>query len=1053
MPATLYLTPSIAAARVHLANEVAALQRRDRFTPVHILLPTAEATRQVRRSLGDVVAIRLLRFPGLCQALLDQAAAAGLGDTPRLASNAEARRVLRLVLDEMHQSGELSTFAPVRDKPGMVRALLDWLAEVQSQAITQERLEEQARRSQSERDRQLGVVYRRYTTALEARGCADQAGLPLATARVVNALPDFRGPCQRLFVLGFDQFSPARLALLAALAKRLEELAVYLLWDESRERDDLALSRLRSTRESLRAAISPREIQLTDGEAPPSGLAELKHALFQLDPAVQTATADGSIHLVAAPSREAEVRWVIRHVKRLLLEGRAQHDDILVAAPRPATYRHLVRAVAEEYGVQVHMRQPLLGNPAVAALFALLELAPDFPRRAVLDALRCPYTHGLLDEEQIGLLDRLTRERPVLSGKEQWLDALQPVPATLDHEDEDRQAPLLAGSLTADELAAIRDGLERFFSAVTPPAGEHDYGQYSLWLQHLILGERGGQESDEPAECTEINIAQALALDCDRERARRDQEAIGEVLSATRRLQQLAAFALRPGGITWEQYRAELQELVAGRRLSDDAGIRFGALDAARGVQYDHVFVLGLAEGEFPGLPAPDPLYSPAERQSDELGLLKPEPAASASLWWQVVSCATRQLTVLRPRFDENGALWAASPYWQEIVRRAPWLHGQIEQPPAAGLPAAEDAASEAELLTTLAATGAAPQEPHLAGHWRWLLQAQTTSAKRASWAPPGEHEGVLRSPGVGAILRRRFGPDCRWSASRLGLYGTCPYRFFARAVLALEPRQEPEFGMDSLQRGSLLHAVLENLYGRLTEAGLWPCPAQQEEILRHLDAACEAVFAGAPLRYHFRPGALWQQEQEELRRLLRALVKWECCQMGLAFHPYLQETRFGEADASLPPLTLKSQDGTSFLLRGIIDRIDQGGSYGLRVIDYKTGSSSYSRNDMAKGLAFQACLYAVAAERLLQVGPVRESRYLHIPSPDAGSPLVFSEGATQDALVQQVVDVAARFIQRIQSGLFPCAPAKACPKHCEYAGLCRADRHAKAKARQVPSP
>ena len=81
----------------------------------------------------------------------------------------------------------------------------------------------------------------------------------------------------------------------------------------------------------------------------------------------------------------------------------------------------------------------------------------------------------------------------------------------------------------------------------------------------------------------------------------------------------------------------------------------------------------------------------------------------------------------------------------------------------------------------------------------------------------------------------------------------------------------------DFQSRGSLLHAILERLYKRLTSAGLAPSPEDQDGILACLDDACAALLPLAPARYGFRPGPLWEHEQAETRRQLRALVAWEC--------------------------------------------------------------------------------------------------------------------------------------------------------------------------------
>ena len=83
-------------------------------------------------------------------------------------------------------------------------------------------------------------------------------------------------------------------------------------------------------------------------------------------------------------------RRAILEVKRLLMAN-SSPAEIAVLAPDPRIYRSLVRAVAAEYGVPIQYYLPLMDNPAVATLAALLNLNPDFPWWETLDILRSRY--------------------------------------------------------------------------------------------------------------------------------------------------------------------------------------------------------------------------------------------------------------------------------------------------------------------------------------------------------------------------------------------------------------------------------------------------------------------------------------------------------------------------------------------------------------------------------------------------------------------------------------------------------------------------------------
>jgi ATP-dependent helicase/nuclease subunit B len=328
----------------------------------------------------------------------------------------------------------------------------------------------------------------------------------------------------------------------------------------------------------------------------------------------------------------------------------------------------------------------------------------------------------------------------------------------------------------------------------------------------------------------------------------------------------------------------------------------------------------------------------------------------------------------------------------------------------------------------------------------------------RQSWSHAPAYEGVLGAADILADLRERFGAKHSWSASRLNRYGNCPYGFFAQHVLKLDEQSEPEEGMDVMQRGSLLHGILEHLHRRLVEENLALSAEMQETVLRYLDETCEAQFRRAPARLGFRPTALWKHEQAEMKRLLTALVTWEC-QSESAYQPHLQEFRFGVRGAEHPSQPIHNRAGESILFHGVIDRIDRAANGQLRVLDYKSGSSPYTTKEMEEGRALQNPLYALVAAGILQ-NPVGSAAYLRLPKRDLSGKLEFDGGIpANNATVQAAVEIAHEFVARIRGGFFPALPAKptgralTCSATCGLAHLCRITRTSIAKAKRMETP
>ncbi len=1055
MSATLYLAPTTDAVLSHIANFVRAYRSDQPLAPLTFLLPSSDAVRQLRRELGNVIAVRPLQFYSLSAAILSEA-----GNTTREMNDLATRQLVRGVLARLNKRGELTTFAPMLDKPGFIDVLVEWLREMKTQGITPEQVAEHA--GDSERDRQLARLYARYQAALTEGDCADADGLLWLAAEAVERDPGLLSGAGQLIISGFDQFSPTQMRIITALAGRLS-VSVYLLWDQTRPERSLALSRLAPTRRALADALRPVEIVIPGTERCGPALGHLRRALFE--PRAERMPDPGCcIKAVATPSAEAEVRVAFRQIKRLLLEG-AREEQIALLAPHPGAYRLTVAAVAQEYGVPVSVEATLGENPCVAALLNILALAPAFPWRQTFDALRSPYVkQEWLTADAVAQLDALTRERPVIAGRDQWEYALTP-PSTTDGEekadDEDRSEPPLLTQLPRQTIDALRAGISAFFDHVTPPVGASP-AQYVAWIQDALLGlgRADGDEDDEGSEPRRPSLRMVDAAEAEEWRER-DLRAIRALLKALREWLDARAvmeeLRLDPDGAAEEGARwRELLEWLPSVVVPPDprqAAVRFGPLEAGRAVTVDHLFVLGLGEGEFPRPPQPDPLYTPAERAAHPLPLIQINSGEDASLWWQALCNCQCALTLLRSRIDANGAEWLPSAYWDAVIGLIDGL--KIEEPRLSPTPTLADAACASEAVEALACEGADSAPLEIAAPWEAVLRARAVAAARGGWGIPTAHEGVLADPAMTADLRTRYNPRRSWSVSRLNRFGICPYAFWAQYALKLESVNDPAEGMDAQQRGSLIHRILEALFGRLAAEGIAPGTESRERVAALLDAVCDDLLPKAAERYGFRPGPLWEREQDELRSELRAYMAWECDPMQAAgFRPYAQELKFGLGDGSYETVEIAGPEGATVNLHGVVDRIDRDAAGRLRVIDYKTGSTRLGPKDIAAGRALQSALYAWAVERLFpDSNGVVMTAYRHTGSREqSGAIDPYSDDG--GALVAQAVARAVGFAVAARQGWFAALPSRGsagqvCSERCDFLGLCRVTRHGTRKAQR----
>lgn len=244
-------------------------------------------------------------------------------------------------------------------------------------------------------------------------------------------------------------------------------------------------------------------------------------------------------------------------------------------------------------------------------------------------------------------------------------------------------------------------------------------------------------------------------------------------------------------------------------------------------------------------------------------------------------------------------------------------------------------------------------------------------------------------------------------SPSRAADYKQCPLKYRLRAIDRI-----PEPPARHLVRGTVVHAVLEDLYGLpAAERG----PERATELAR---PAWARVAAERPEVAALLDDTELDSFLDEVRELVRAYYRLED---PTRFDPESCETRL---EVELP-------DGA--LLRGFVDRIDVAPTGELRVVDYKTGRAPGPLQE-TKAL-FQLKFYALMLLRTRGVVPT-QLRLIYLAdtqiltyAPDEAELLRFER--TLSALWQAVRAAG-------ETGEFPPNPSWLCD-HCDYKHLCPA--------------
>ena len=189
------------------------------------------------------------------------------------------------------------------------------------------------------------------------------------------------------------------------------------------------------------------------------------------------------------------------------------------------------------------------------------------------------------------------------------------------------------------------------------------------------------------------------------------------------------------------------------------------------------------------------------------------------------------------------------------------------------------------------------------------------------------------------ALITERVTSRPALSPSRAADFKQCPLLYRFRAIDRL-----PEPPSVAQLRGSLVHAVLEQLYG---------LPAPQ----RGADTALALVGPAWARVVAHDPALAQVLETDQLEQLFA-----EAAALLSGYYRLEDPTRF-DPDSCEQRVEVELADGT--LLRGFVDRIDVAATGEVRVVDYKTGKAPSEARAPAEFKAmFQMKFYAVALLR-----------------------------------------------------------------------------------------
>ena len=756
--------------------------------------------------------------------------------------------------------------------------------------------------------------------------------------------------------------------------------------------------------------------------------------------------------LITSDTRE-EVRSVLRAVASAAHTGTPFHRMAVLYWQREP-YASLI---SEQFAMSdVPTAGPTAGRlastPVGRMVKGMVDLAgSDMPRDDVTRWLTSCPVKSMTADFRPSRWDAISRDAGIVGGIEQWRDRLARYARRQERTANDKsedipEAKLLRIKQTASEAWSLRVFMLRLHDDLTPPEDGSTWRDFVEWVDGLI-----GRYMD------------SASL------PRIEQDNYEEIQSGLRELEGLDDVE---NGATLDGFRIALDEALGGTAAREGAfgeGVFVGTVGNAVGLQFDKVFLVGMVEGLVPPHVRDDPLLPDDDRELAGLPLRR---GTAAERYEYLAAASAGRATLLTFARGDTSAQKAQHPSrW--FLEEASRLNGSqvfastlADQTKSSWLDVVESQEGGLRKIGLSQPADLHDYDLHrlwrrsgrrIGEHYLALSENILTRALRMERAKnvervtewDGDLSAVSRSSKRIALSDRKgFFP------SRLGAWAVCPYRYFLFNVIGIAGPERPEEMMtiSPLERGNLIHSILEGFIWEAQKRGTIPLPDQpwSGEHRQLLTRVAEEEFRKAEGRGVTGKPLLWEIARAEVLKDLSAFLDADFkMRRTHGVSPHSVEAAFGasrrrrEDTPALGPVEWSNPKTGAIRFRGVIDRIDGSPSDDAAlVLDYKTGGTgaytNMNQDPVRRGAQLQLPVYGLAARQLLGDEVEVKVAYWFVSEKEkfATRP---SKPMPLDKMLESFAEAIETVADGIRGGLFPANPGKdrANCRYCDFKNLC----------------
>ena len=906
----------------------------------YVIVPE-QFTMQTQKTLvemnpdGGILNIDILSFERLAYRVFEEVG----GDTRRIMEETGKNMVLQKLV-QMKQK-DLVYLRNQMKKPGYLDEVKSLISEFMQYEIKEEELDEMIRESEDKtllqmKLKDVKILYQAFREYLSGHFMTAEEVLEVL-AKEIPFSEKLKGSV--LLLDGYTGFTPVQLEVLRELLAACERVSVtvtmdvreqFLAMGKPHELFYMSHKMIRSLADLTKDIEEPiwvapsKKSRFADAPA----LAFLEQHLFRYHKTVYDREQQ-EIRIFSARDPEKEMEETARQILRLVREKDYRYGQIAVITGNLEEYGNVAAQVFEDAGIPyfIDEKHSILMNPFVEYLRAAIEMVVQgFSYESVFRYLRC----GMSDISR-SEADKLENYvialgiRGIRRWREKWVRVYRGMaPDQIQEINEIREH-------FVEEVGLLSDG----FSGKKKTVEEYCRYLYEFIVQSQIQQKLKGQElyfheiGDKAMEkeYTQIFGIMMELLD-------KMAEILGDETVSPEEFQQILET-----GMT--------QAKVALIPPSMDQ-VLIGDMERTRLKDVRALFFVGVNEGNIPKNTQSGGILTEMDRDffKDQGMELAPGPKELMNMQrFYLYLNLTKPKELLSLSYSQsNGRGEACSPAFliHTIKRLFPKLKETRADQPESQMELLETPGTSLEyLLEGLTGENTEELDPVFQELYSWYLR----SPEYRNLAEKLTDAAFLRKPedrvsaGVAKVLYGEVSPH---GATRLERFAACAFAHFLKYGLAVTERVEYEFR--AMDMGNVIHQALENFAVELRRKNLdWSelDAKVRDEIADECLDKVAADYGNTILQSSYRNHYMIERTRRILRRTVWALQ--EQLKNG-EFHPEGFEVSIGG---------------------GRIDRLDvlkEDNKVYVKIIDYKTGNTSFDLVSIYHGLQLQLVVYMDAA-------------------------------------------------------------------------------------------